>query len=43
MMKYSEAIAALMYIARGTFLLGSMVSPTWQAACSNAGAAKPMR
>src|SRR4051812_1132659 len=31
------------YIARGTLRVGSFVSPTWQAAASNAGAAKPIR
>src|SRR3954452_628913 len=31
------------YIARGTLRTGSSVSPTWHAAASNAGAAKPMR
>ena len=30
-------------IARGTLRTGSIVSPTWQAAASNAGAAKPIR
>src|SRR5205823_8755388 len=41
--KYSVAIQALAYIARGTFLSGSIVSPTWQEAASKAGAAKPIR
>ena len=41
--KYSVAIQALAYMARGTFLSGSTVSPTWQAAASKAGAAKPIR
>src|SRR5437762_5825825 len=41
--KYSVAIEALAYIARGTFFSGSTVSPTWQAAASKAGAAKPIR
>ena len=41
--KYSVAIAALAHIARGTFRSGSRVSPTWQAAASNAGAANPIR
>src|SRR5262245_59734053 len=35
-------MAALATIARGTLRLGSIVSPTWQAAASNAGAAKPI-
>ncbi len=30
-------------MARGTFLVGSLVSPTWQAAASKAGAVKPIR
>jgi hypothetical protein len=34
---------ALAYIARGTFFSGSIVSPTWHAAASNAGAANPIR
>ena len=42
-MKYSDARPALANMARGTLRLGSTVSPTWQAACSNAGAAKPIR
>ena len=37
------AIPALANMARGTFLTKSLVSPTWQAAASNAGAAKPIR
>src|SRR3954447_25510593 len=42
-MKYTDAIAPDAYIARGTLRVGSRVSPTWQAAASNAGAAKPIR
>src|SRR5665648_430485 len=30
-------------MARGTFLAGSLVSPTWQAAASKAGAVNPIR
>ena len=41
--KYSVAMTPLANMARGTFLAGSFVSPTWQAAASNAGAAKPTR
>src|SRR5262245_41072152 len=38
-----EAMKPLASIARGTFLFGLTVSPTWHAAASNAGAAKPIR
>src|SRR5438270_237061 len=41
--KYRVAIQALAYMARGTFFSGSTVSPTWHAAASKAGAAKPIR
>ena len=41
--KYRVATIAARYIAFGTFRNGFTVSPTWQAAASNAGAAKPMR
>ena len=37
------AMSAEASMARGTFLLGSFVSPTWQAAASKAGAVKPIR
>jgi hypothetical protein len=42
-MKNSPAIAPLAKTARGTSRVGSLVSPTWQVAASNAGAAKPTR
>ena len=41
--KNSPAIAPLAKMARGTLRAGSFVSPTWQVAASNAGAAKPTR
>ncbi len=41
--KYIAAMAPLASIERGRFLAGSAVSPTWQAAASKAGAAKPIR
>ena len=41
--KNSPASAPLASIARGTLRCGSRVSPTWQAAASKAGAAKPIR
>ena len=42
-MKNRPAIAPLAKIARGTLRAGSLVSPTWQAAASKAGAANPTR
>ena len=42
-MKYTPAMTAAANMARGTLRLGSIVSPTWQAAASKAGAAKPIR
>jgi hypothetical protein len=42
-MKKRPAMAPLAKIARGTLRAGFLVSPTWQAAASNAGAAKPTR
>ncbi len=41
--KYSPASRPLASIARGTARVGLIVSPTWQAAASKAGAAKPIR
>jgi hypothetical protein len=41
--KNSPAIAPLAKTARGTLRAGSLVSPTWHAAASKAGAAKPTR
>jgi hypothetical protein len=42
-MKYREAMPPEANIARGRLRTGSFISPTWQAAASNAGAAKPIR
>ena len=41
--KYSEAMTPAVHIARGWSLVGSRISPMWQAAASKAGAAKPTR
>ena len=43
MPKNSVAMAPDANMARGIFLTGSIVSPTWQAAASKAGAANPTR